>query len=167
MIIREISGEDSEKFRNLVKEVEANSDFMLMEPGERQTTPEQQRNVLERLSEESHSTIFVAEENEKLVGYLMAIGGSVKRTKHSAYLVVGILREFRGKGIGTALFQNLDIWARNHAISRLELTTVTQNEAGVALYKKSGFEIEGTKRNSLCINGLSYDEYYMSKLLRS
>ena len=167
MIIREICGEDSEKFRNLVKEVDANSDFMLMEPGERQTTPEQQRNVLERFSQESHSTIFVAEENEKLVGYLMAIGGSVKRTKHSAYLVVGILREFRGKGIGTALFQNLDIWARNHAISRLELTTVTQNEAGVALYKKSGFEIEGTKRNSLCINGLSYDEYYMSKLLRS
>ena len=40
-----------------------------------------------------------------------------------------------------------------------------ENEAGVALYRKSGFEIDGTKRNSLMIDGTFYDEYYMSKLL--
>ncbi|MFJ7744700.1 hypothetical protein [Peribacillus sp. NPDC097295] len=38
-------------------------------------------------------------------------------------------------------------------------------EAGVALYKKVGFEIEGTKRNSLVIHGKSYNEYYMAKIL--
>ncbi|MDQ6601040.1 GNAT family N-acetyltransferase [Bacillus salipaludis] len=38
---------------------------------------------------------------------MIAIGGSVKRTKHSAYLVIGILEEYRGQGIGTALFQVL------------------------------------------------------------
>ncbi|WP_428848894.1 GNAT family N-acetyltransferase [Terribacillus saccharophilus] len=52
-----------------------------------------------------------------------------------------------------------------HNVSRLELTVITENKAGVALYKKSGFDIEGTKRNSLIINGKTYDEYCMSKLL--
>ncbi len=42
---------------------------------------------------------------------------------------------------------------------------MTYNTAGIALYKKMGFEIEGTKRNSLFIDGKYVDEYYMSKLL--
>lgn len=165
MIIREISVEDAEAITDLIKEVEANSEFMLMEPGERQMTAEQQRKALERITQGSHSTIFVSEEKDKLVGYLIVIGGNVRRTRHSAYLVIGILKEYRGKGIGTALFQRIDKWAREHKLTRLELTTVTLNEAGIALYKKNGFEIEGTKRQSLMINGKTYDEYYMSKLL--
>ncbi|MFJ7637849.1 MULTISPECIES: GNAT family N-acetyltransferase [unclassified Peribacillus] len=165
MVIREIRVDDAGDFINLVKDVEHTSEFMLMEPGERKATPEKQRKQLEAIEKQQNSTIFVAEDEGKLVGYLMAIGGSVKRTNHSAYLVIGILEECRGKGIGTSLFQNVIKWASHHDISRLELTTVTQNEAGVALYKKFGFEIEGTKRNSLVIQGKSYNEYYMSKLL--
>jgi len=165
MIIREIAVEDAEKLINLIKEIEAKSNFMLMEAGERKTTPEQQRKQLERIEQQSNSTIFVAEEKDKLVGYLFAMGGTVKKTKHSAYIVIGILEEFRGKGIGTSLFKNVEQWGLKNNISRLELTVVTQNKPGVALYKKSGFEIEGIKRNSLTINGKLFDEYYMSKLL--
>ena len=47
----------------------------------------------------------------------------------------------------------------------LELTVMTHNTAGIALYKKQGFAIEGTKRHSLLINGQFIDEFYMSKLL--
>lgn len=165
MRIREIIVEDAEKFLNLMKEVEAKSDFMLMEPGERNTTPEQQAKLLERIEKQDNSTIFVVEENGRMLGYLIAMGGTVKKTSHSAYIAIGILEGFRGKGIGTALFERAEKWAIQKSISRLELTTVTENEAGVALYKKSGFEIEGIKRNSLIIKGKPFDEYYMSKLL--
>ncbi|WP_421385299.1 GNAT family N-acetyltransferase [Bacillus salacetis] len=164
MIIREIEIQDAERFINLVKEVENHSEFMLMGPGERKTTPEQQKRQLERIKQQPNSTIFVVEENERLIGYLMAIGGTVKRTRHSAYLVIGIMQEQRGKGVGTKLFENVTDWAIRNNISRLELTAVTENEAGVALYKKSGFEIEGTKRNSLRINGKLFNEFYMAKL---
>lgn len=165
MLIREIQPLDAEKFICLVKQVESEAKFMLMEAGERKTTPEQQRKQLELIKKQSNSTIFVAEQEEgEIVGYLIAIGGSVKRTKHSAYLVVGILEKYRGRGIGTSLFQKLEEWARHSNISRLELTVVTQNEAGISLYQKSGFEIEGIKRNSLLINDEFYNEYFMSKI---
>jgi len=59
----------------------------------------------------------------------------------------------------------LEEWAQQHHIHRLELTVMAHNNAGVALYKKQGFEIEGTKRHSLLINGQYVDEFYMSKLL--
>lgn len=165
MLIREIKIEDAEKLNSLIKDVEAKSDFMLMKAGERTTTPDELRKQIERICQQNNSTIFVAENDRVLAGYLFAIGGSTVRTMHSAYIVIGLAERHRGQGIGTALFQQLDEWAKKKRISRLELTAVTENQAGVALYKKSGFEIEGTKRNSLIINGTFYDEYYMSKLL--
>ncbi len=95
----------------------------------------------------------------------MAVGGNAKRNKHSAYIVMGILGEYRGKGIGAMLFKKLEQWAFNHNIHRLELTVVTRNKAAISLYKKVGFEIEGTKRHSLFIDSEFVDEYNMSKLL--
>ena len=165
MIIREITIEDAEKFIELIQEVESSSKFMLMEAGERQTTVEQQRKQLVHIEKQENATILVAEEDNRLVGYLMAIGGTVERKKHAAYLVIGLIETHRGKGIGTKLFQTLSEWAAEKNISRLELTVVTENDAGVSLYKKCGFEVEGTKRHSLVIDGTFYDEYYMSRLL--
>ncbi|MGG4267918.1 N-acetyltransferase family protein [Peribacillus simplex] len=165
MLIREIIPEDAEGLVELMKQVEAEAEYMLMEPGERKGSPEQQRKWLERLKKESNSTILLAEqEGGPLVGYLAAIGGDTRRTKHTAYLIIGILKEYTGCGIGTKLFQSLEEWAINHNILRLELTVVNQNEAGVSLYKKMGFEIEGIKRNSLMIDGTLFNQYFMSKL---
>ncbi|WP_425453646.1 N-acetyltransferase family protein [Oceanobacillus chungangensis] len=98
-------------------------------------------------------------------GILVGYGGDAKRNKHSAYIVIGILQDYRGKGIGTKLFEELEHWASNHNIHRLELSVVTRNEPGLSLYKKMGFEIEGTKRHSLFIDGEFVDEYEMVKLL--
>ncbi|AJD89634.1 GCN5 family N-acetyltransferase [Jeotgalibacillus malaysiensis] len=165
MLIREIETKDAENFRLLIQQVESQSEFMMMESGERQTTSEQQLRQIESLKKQANSTVLVAEDEDQLTGYLFAIGGSSRRNSHAAYLVIGILTEYRAKGVGTQLFQQLEKWAAAQGISRLELTVVIENEAGLALYKKQGFEVEGTKRQSLKINGSLVDEYYMSKLL--
>lgn len=165
MITREIRTGDAKNFTDLIKKVESHADFMLMEDGERRTTPEQQKKQLERFEKQDNSTVFVAEDKDKLIGYIIAIGGTVKRTQHTVGLVIGILSEYRGKGIGSKLFNNITNWAEKHNLSRLELTVVKDNLAGVKLYKKHGFEIEGTKKKSLIINDIAYDEYYMAKLI--
>ncbi|MFB7142181.1 GNAT family N-acetyltransferase [Gottfriedia sp. NPDC056225] len=166
MNIREIKLDDAENFVQLIKEVEKQADFMLYGANERNVTVEKQRKQLEIIEESPNSTIFVAEEIPGiLVGYAFAIGSTAIRKKHSVYLAIGILEEYTGKGIGTKLFQSIEEWAIKLGISRLELTVVKQNEAGVGLYKKMGYEIEGSKRNSLIIDGNSFDEYYMAKLI--
>ncbi|MFJ7934471.1 GNAT family N-acetyltransferase [Sporosarcina sp. NPDC096371] len=40
----------------------------------------------------------------------------------------------------------LDHWAEEHQLHRLELTVMESNTAGVALYQKNGFGIEGLKK---------------------
>ncbi|AGK54311.1 GNAT family N-acetyltransferase [Bacillus sp. 1NLA3E] len=164
-MIREIKPDDAERMVNLIIKVENKSQYMLFEPGERNISLEQQLKRIEVMKKESNSTIFVAEENDVLIGYLIAMGGNAKRNRHSEYLVIGILSEFRGLGVGTKLFKHLEDWAWKHNVYRLELSVVIRNEAGLRLYKKMGFDIEGTKRESLYIDGEFVDEYYMSKLL--
>ena len=165
MIIREAESEDVEKLTYLIQEVDKSSEYMLWEPGEREISADKQLKMLEGLRKSGNSTIFVAENSDALVGYLFSIGGNARRNKHAAYIVIGILETYRGMGIGTKLFNELDRWAKNHNIHRLELTVVTKNESGLALYRKAGFEIEGTKIKSLLIDGELVDEYYMAKLL--
>ncbi len=164
-MIREIRLEDAESIRSVIAQVEAESEFMLMGAGERQTSLEQQEKMIMEMKKQKHSTIFVADEGGRLVGYAFVIGSRAERVKHSAYLVIGILAEFRGRGIGTVLFRSIEEWAAARGLSRLELTVVIENEAAIALYRKCGYEVEGIKRQSLKINDRLYDQYYMAKLI--
>jgi RimJ/RimL family protein N-acetyltransferase len=165
MLIREIKLDDAENFVYLIKKVESESNFMLFESGERSISAEEQVKRIEVMRKSKNSTTLIAEKENQLIGYLIAIGGNANRNKHSVYLVIGVLAQFRGLGVGTQLFEHLEKWATEHDIHRLELTVATLNKAGIRLYKKMGFDIEGTKRQSLYIEGRYVDEYYMSKFL--
>ena len=165
MIIRTIREDDAEQFLDLRKQLDTETKFMLLEPGERKTPLAEQQTQIDMLLGEENQTIFVAEQKNQLIGYLEASGGMYQRSKHSAYLVIGILQAFTGQGIGTLLFQRGEEWAKQRHIHRLELTVMVNNTRGIALYKNQGFVIEGTRRDALVRNGHYIDEYYMSKLL--
>ncbi|MDX8366770.1 GNAT family N-acetyltransferase [Cytobacillus sp. IB215665] len=164
MIIRPIELNDAEKFLQLNKSIDE-SGFMLFEPGEKSMTLEQQRKAIENIIAEKNSLFLVAEVEHKLVGFMNAFGGKVKRNQHSAYLVLGVLDDFQGRGIASSLFNSVFAWAKDKEISRLELTVIKDNIKAFNLYKKMGFVIEGEKVNSLIINGQPMNEYYLYKLL--
>ena len=83
----------------------------------------------------------------------------------SAYIVTGVRKSYRRKGIGRELFHQLEVWARENQVTRLELTVMCTNSIAKHLYEKNGFMVEGVKRNSMCVNGKYIDELYMAKLL--
>src|SRR5512139_1996273 len=126
-IIREICESDAGSFLALCRQMDEESRFMLLGPGERKTTLEEQETRIRDILAHDNQTIFVAEEQGSLLGYLAAIGGSYARNKHEVYIVVGILEAFTSRGLGTSLFQALDAWAREHNIHRLELSVMVHN----------------------------------------
>jgi RimJ/RimL family protein N-acetyltransferase len=163
--IREVHEGDAEAFLDLLTRIDAETDFMLLEAGERVTTVEEQRERIKGILSKENQTILAALHAGQFVGYLVAIGGEVRRIRHRAYVVIGVLQDFTGRRIGTRLFTALEIWARRHGVERLELTVRTDNERGTGLYSKMGFEIEGLKRRSLKVKGRYVNEYYMAKIL--
>lgn len=164
MNIRPIIVSDAEKLVELNKKIDE-SGFMLYDPGERETTVEQQRKAIEKISTDKKSIFFVAEVGSEIVGFIAALGNNLKRNQHSAFLVLGTLKEYQGRGIATKLFNQIFEWAKEVEVSRLELTVIKDNIKAFNLYKKMGFILEGEKINSLIINEKPVNEYYLYKLL--
>jgi RimJ/RimL family protein N-acetyltransferase len=165
MIIREIIEADAEVFLNLARRIDDETRFMMYEPGERQTTVEQQVERIRAFKTSDNKTMFVAEHGGQLVGYLGAMGGNAHRAHHTVEIFIGILEAYTGQGIGRRLFEETEKWARARGLHRLELTVMPHNTRGLALYQKMGFEIEGTKKHSLRVEGVYVDEICMGKLL--
>lgn len=164
MIIREAEMKDAEQFLKMLKQLDTETKFMLYDPGERKTTIDDIKKKIEN-SRETNSLILAAEQNGTIAGYLTADREPYNRVLHCAYIVVGILKDYRGMGIGTQLFEKLEAWARSNGITRLELTAMTHNKTAVGLYQKMGFEIEGVRKNAMTVDGEYVDEYYMGRVL--
>ncbi|MHC4222457.1 MAG: GNAT family N-acetyltransferase [Planctomycetota bacterium] len=163
--IRNIDEHDAAALDEMNRSLDRETSFMMWEPGERKTSAEELAKRIRTMVSHENQNIFVAEDGDRLVGFLFAQGWSARRASRRLYLVIGILKSHWGQGIGTRLFEEMERWARERSIRRLELTVMVNNEAGLALYRKMGFIVEGTKTDSLFVDGSFVDEYHMAKLL--
>jgi RimJ/RimL family protein N-acetyltransferase len=58
---------------------------------------------------------------------------------------MAIAREWRGRGVGSALMAAAIEWARERGLHKLSLGVFAHNAAGLALYRKFGFVEEGRR----------------------
>lgn len=163
MLIRKIKPEDAENFQNMLLELDRETTFMMFEPGERIRNIEKTRERIINISKVGN-LILVAVAVNNIAGFLSAERGGPNRIKHTAYIVTGVRKDYQGKGIGSAFFKELDIWAAENNITRLELTVMCPNTIARNLYEKNGFVIEGVKKHAMIVNKEYADEYYMAKL---
>ena len=71
-------------------------------------------------------------------------------------------REWRGRGVGSALIQAAIGWARDQGLHKLCLEVFPQNEAAIALYRKCGFVEEGHRvKHYRRANGELWDSLIM------
>ena len=163
-IIRKADESDAQQILAVMKDAEQ-SGFMLFAPDERNLAPASLIKLINSINQTPTSGFFIAEHENKILGYLLLKAETLSRTSHRAQIAVGVHSKSRGKGVGTALFDYMIQWAKKSQLHRLELTVIEHNEQAVHLYKKMGFEVEGMKRNSLLIDGQYVNELYMAKLL--
>ena len=165
MKIRRCEINDADNMLKMLLELDKETEYMLFEADERPNDINRVKAMINQ-SINGDNLLLIATEDDNIIGFLSAQRGIIRNIKHTAYIVVGIREKFRGKGIGKKLFCELDLWAKENNISRLELTVMCPNSMAKQLYEKNGFEVEGTKRNSIFMNGKYIDEYYMSKIYK-
>ncbi len=166
--IRPVRVEDAEAVLDLFRALDEETKFMMLEPGERKTTFEEERNILQRILNAGNSMLFVAEDSGagKLAGLLGAQGGSFRRNHDTVHIFIGVRQAYAGQGVGRRLFEALEAWAVSWNAHRLELTVMVHNQRAIALYNKMGFVIEGRLCGTLKVDGEYVDEYMMSKILK-
>ena len=87
------------------------------------------------------------------------------RMRHVGSIGMAVRDDWQGRGVGTALMgAALDLADNWLNLTRIELRVYVDNSAAVALYKKFGFEIEGTHHRLAFRDGEYVDAYSMDRL---
>lgn len=138
---------------------------MMFEPGERDSSVQDLARELESVARSPNSVVIVAELGGQLAGYLQLTGGSLRRSRATAYVVIGVRAHAAGRGIGTELLQRAKNWAAAHDLHRLELTVMAHNSRAIRLYKRMGFSVEGRRSECLFVDGQFIDELTLAAIL--
>lgn len=163
MQIREITLDDVPAYRRLLSSVYAESlaYFVSRAP------------PLEFLCERVRQTLLgvshhlVAEFRGELLGWVDLTPYPMETMQHCGDLALGVLKEFRGKGIGTALIEEMAARARRSGLEYLHLEVFASNSSALRLYKSQGFVVDGVRRRAQrCTVTKRYDDIvFMSRSL--
>lgn len=116
-------------------------------------------------SDEAQHTL-IATVGGELVGNLGLTRFTRPRRAHVGELGMAVRDDWQGKGVGTALMQAaLDLADNWLGLRRIELHVHADNERAIALYRKFGFEMEGTHRAYSMRNGAYVDSLSMARLI--
>jgi putative acetyltransferase len=158
MIIRPIKIEDAEDVHKMLIMPGVMENILGM-PSERVADTEK---FIRDLSPNDH--LLVAEEEGAVVGIAGLHVSPRARERHTAGFGIYVHAAHQRKGIGKSLMSAiLDIADNWLKLKRVELSVFTDNEPAIALYKKMGFVVEGTKKYSAVRNGVHIDEYLMGR----
>jgi putative acetyltransferase len=109
--------------------------------------------------------MLVAEVDRDVVGNLgLQPASKSPRRRHAGTIGMAVRDDWHRRGVGSALLAaGIDLADNWIGYSRLELTAYTDNAAALALYRKFGFEVEGTARRYALRSGEWVDAYMMAR----
>ena len=163
--IREAKKTDAEAMIALNERLSRETSFMLLEPEEVSSSIESQTEILQRVSGSEDECLLVAEQNDRLIGFIVANRRPFSRVRHCFSIVVGVEELCWGEGLGRRLMSEIESWAISKGANRLELTVLANNSRAIKLYQSCGFSSEGTRRGSMQVSSRLEDELYMAKIL--
>ena len=107
---------------------------------------------------------IVAEDGSTIVGWCDIRRDTVPSYAHDAMMGMGLRAASRGRGLGERLLRTALDQAREAGIERVSLSVYARNTAAMALYRKVGFVLEGTRVRGRKLDG-EYDDVHMMAIL--
>lgn len=89
---------------------------------------------------------------------------SHQRFAHRASFGISIRQKYWGLGIGSHLISSIISSAGEMGYEQLELEVVSENQRGLALYRKFGFEIYGARKHGFKYRDGTYATEYLMML---
>ncbi len=101
----------------------------------------------------------------EVVGHLFLYLYPEPRMRHSGHFGMAVRDDWQGRGVGAKLLQAaLDLADNLVGLTRLDLRVFADNDAAIALYRKFGFEVEGTHKWFALRGGEYADAHVMVRL---
>jgi len=110
---------------------------------------------------------FVAvSRDERVVGWCDIVPKTLEGFRHSGRLGMGVHHDFRRRGIGRQLLAACLDQAKQRGLERVELEVFATNLPAIALYKRSGFVVEGVQKQARKLDN-GYEDIVCMALLFS
>jgi len=107
--------------------------------------------------------LLAVDPSEIVVGWCDILRNSFEGFRHVGRLGMGLLPEYRGRGLGKLLTTRTIQAARDAGMERIELEVFASNSRAIALYRSLGFVTEGAKRGARKLDG-QYDDLIVMAL---
>jgi ribosomal protein S18 acetylase RimI-like enzyme len=108
--------------------------------------------------------LLAVKPNDVVVGWCDIVRNPHEGFRHVGRLGMGLLADYRGRGLGKQLVVQAVGTARRAGIERIELEVFASNERAIALYRALGFATEGIKRRARKLDGQYEDNVFMALL---
>lgn len=146
IVFRSPEIEDAQKFIDYCNHMFSNSEFLVTEPDEFEGDLEKQQKWIKDFDGKVGAISIIAELDGKIIGNIDFRNKSGRRRiQHRGDFGMGVIKEFRGKGIGKLLITKLIEWARSsdNPVEKIELMVMAENKPAIRLYESLGFKEEG------------------------
>ena len=108
---------------------------------------------------------LLALDNERVIGWCDVIPFKQDGMKHVGTLGMGVLPEYRSRGIGQELIEQCLLQCRIFGLEKIELEVWSDNTVAHALYLKNGFVEEGVRLRARKIDGRYQDAIIMRRFI--
>lgn len=109
------------------------------------------------LNQSDTGKYIVIEAHGQIVGHAFLEPFQLEATAHAVNLTMAVHEGFQGRGYGKALLNHLVGWAKgNPKVEKIMLHVRSSNMNAIALYKKTGFLVEGVRVKQIKIGPNSY-----------
>ena len=125
---------------------------------------ESSRKFVRRILDGAGIQMLAVTSSGSVVGWCDVIRNPNEGFRHVGNLGMGLLPEYRGRGLGKELAVQTIQAARKAGIERIELQVFASNRPAIALYEALGFITEGVKRRARKLDGVYDDNVFMALL---
>jgi RimJ/RimL family protein N-acetyltransferase len=99
------------------------------------------------------------------VGNTITNIGPFRMNRHTGDIGIGVIRGYRGKGIGTKLMRETMKLLKKRGVNKVTISVFAPNKDARKFYEKMGFTQEGMKEGQWLFKGGYIDEIIMAKWL--
>lgn len=144
IIIREAELSDAQALIDLCKGYLKETTSIPLYEDEFDPTIEFERNWIKSFRDNKNSILLLAEHEGKLIGNIDLTGNQRRKLYHTGVIGMGVDKDWRGKGVGSVLMEEMIRWAEDNSYLKvLWLQVYDNNKAGIGLYTKMGFDVTG------------------------